>query len=42
MCHDSSVLRYRCWRDWRDYMNEDSGVIPAPSLYMVALHASAF
>ena len=27
MCHDSSVLRYQCWRDWRDYMNEDSGVM---------------
>ena len=24
MCHDSSVLRYQCWRD---YMNEDSGVM---------------
>ena len=23
MWHDSSVLRYKCWRDWRDYMNED-------------------
>ena len=27
MWHDSSVLRYQCWRDWRDYMNEDSGVM---------------
>ena len=24
MWHDSSVLRYQCWRD---YMNEDSGVM---------------
>ena len=22
-----SCTIYECWRDWRDYMNEDSGVM---------------
>ena len=33
ICNKVDVARYKCptiyecWRDWRDYMNEDSGVM---------------